>query len=127
MKELNIKKILDILRSAPIISSWEVLNADEIAKRSYYKIRCSLVVSGFYLEMRFIRLEKEVIYSYQLFSQRPLLRWDNAPHYPNISSFPHHFHQVNGRITESDLTGDSLKDLPKVLKQITEFIILLQK
>ncbi|MFZ3064621.1 MAG: DUF6516 family protein [Nitrospirota bacterium] len=46
-----------------------------------------------------------------------LFRYDNAPHHPEIPSFPHHKH-ISNKIVPSNLT--SLKD---VLNEITAIII----
>ncbi len=47
-------------------------------------------------------------------------RWDNAPHHPQISTFPDHFHKGDERtIVESDVSLDPEIDLRKVLGFIT--------
>jgi hypothetical protein len=43
-----------------------------------------------------------------------VLSWDNAPHHPEFTNFPHHVHYVNGRIEPSTLTGDPDQDLDPV-------------
>ncbi|MCU0286962.1 MAG: DUF6516 family protein [Acidobacteria bacterium] len=72
--------------------------------------------------MKFIKTSSEFIYSFQLFTTIPVVRWDNAPHYPGIKTFPHHFHNIDGNIVESDLEGNARNDLKKVLSRITELI-----
>ncbi len=69
------------------------------------------------------------MYAYQLFSHSgTLLRWDNAPHHPHLeTSFPHHFHDEQGRITPSVLQGDPLQDLPVVLTEIDRYLLTLQR
>jgi len=61
-------------------------------------------------------------YAYQLFTDRPILRWDNAPHYPNISIAPHHFHNEANQVSASPLSGEPLKDLPCVLTEIERWL-----
>ncbi len=63
-------------------------------------------------------------YSYQLLRQgEALLRWDNAPHYPQIKkNYPHHFHGERGDILPSSLKGKPLQDLPVVLEEIERYI-----
>ena len=73
-----------------------------------HKIRCQLLRPAYQLEIRLIQTEEEILYSYQLFTDRPLLRWDNAPHFPALQSFPHHFHEETDRVQESSLTGNPL-------------------
>ena len=69
--------------------------------------------------------DKQVIhekYRYHLqdADQRRIVRWDNAPHHPEIKSFPHHRHCPDDRVEESDpMTIDVvLKNLEVVLKDI---------
>ena len=38
-------------------------------------------------------------------------RWDNAPHYPDLPTFPHHCHLPDGTVIASDAM-----DLPTVLR-----------
>ncbi len=59
---------------------------------------------------------------HQLFSDRPLLRWDNAPHYPALASAPHHFHDEAGHVLASPLSGEPLTDVPRILEQIDAWI-----
>jgi len=61
-------------------------------------------------------------YAYQLFTSRPILRWDNAPHYPQIATAPHHFHADDTSIDESKLSGRVLEDLPQVLAAVGHWI-----
>ncbi|MBE9594183.1 MAG: hypothetical protein IMF19_11995 [Proteobacteria bacterium] len=47
-------------------------------------------------------------------SKELIARWDNVPHHPDLSSFPHHKHDKNG-VHPSDSA-----DLKSVLDKITE-------
>jgi len=119
----DLQKILSILDVSSVIVKREVLIADEISERAIYKIRCHLLLSKYHLEIRFIQTEQEMFYSYQLFSDHPIIRWDNAPHFPKIESFPHHFHNVRGQVESSELKGMPEKDLSLVLDKIVGFLI----
>lgn len=102
--------------------TYKVLIADEISERIHYKIRCIMIPSDYKLEMKFIQTMDEFIYSYQLFSENPIIRWDNAPHYPNLKNYPHHFHNKNGTVENSSLTVNVKKDLINVLSLIIQYI-----
>lgn len=52
----------------------------------------------------------------------PVLRWDNAPHYPQITTAPHHFHDADGTMRESPLLGDPVADLGYVLIEIEAWL-----
>jgi len=121
--QINIEEILQYLGSKNIVSQIIEVNADETANRGYYKIRCKLIPSDFKLQIKWIVTPESFIYSYQLFSDTHLLRWDNSPHFPDISTFPHHFHDITESIQSSIISGKHIKtDLDIVFKEIIEFI-----
>lgn len=120
--KLDLEQIKAILAASPLVTSWQVLIADETAHRAVYRIRCQLLRLSYRLEIRLIQSTEEILYSYQLFTDKPLIRWDNAPHFPALKSFPHHFHEETGGVKESDLTGDCAQDLPHVLTQVRAFL-----
>jgi hypothetical protein len=116
--KLDIQQVKAILNASDLIASWQVLIEDETADRGLYKIRCRVLRAAYELELRFIQTENEIIYSYQLFTDRPIMRWDNAPHFPALQSFPNHTHDESGAIGESNLSGDPVQDLPNILDQL---------
>ena len=82
--KLDIQQVKQILAASDLIASWQVLIEDETAQRALYKIRCRVIRVAYELEIKFIQTENEIIYSYQLFTDRPIIRWDNAPHFPAL-------------------------------------------
>ena len=119
---LDIEQGIAPLAASALVTSWRILIADETANRAVYRIRCQLLRPGYRLEVRFIQTEKEILYSYQLFTDKPVVRWDNAPHFPALQSFPHHVHDETLGVKESSLTGDPIQDLPYILGQIGVFL-----
>ena len=89
LHKFNFYKVTSILKSSNIVSKIEIQNVDEIKGRGVYKIWCNLIPSRYKLQLIFIQTEKEIIYSYQVFTDKPIVRWDNAPHYPKIKTHPH--------------------------------------
>jgi len=86
-----------------------------------YKIRCDLP-EGYLLQIH-LRLRAGAIqYSYQLFTTKPVFRWDNAPHYPSLANSPRHFHDDTDTVHPSDLSGDPLADLSVVLAEMIVYI-----
>lgn len=114
--------LLAILRRHPIVRMARVVALDETPSgRVELKIRCRLQ-KGFNFQL-WLHLEPaSVDYAYQLFTHVPLLRWDNAPHYPKIASAPHHFHDALGVIDASPLCGDPRLDLPVVMNEIARWL-----
>ena len=121
-QKFSLQRILSLLKKSNIVSKIEIISIDEIAGRSVYRIRCSLIPSKYKLEVKFIKTEREFIYSYQLFTDKPIIRWDNAPHYPDIRTYPHHFHDRNGNVIESDLKGIVIDDLNIILRSIKKML-----
>lgn len=119
---VELYKIVDYLKSIEIISSIQIVFLDDSLQRSICKLRCSLLPSRYKLDVRLIQTENEIIYSYQLFHERPIIRWDNAPHFPSLTTFPHHFHDQNDKIKASNLMGDIIKDIDYVLGEIKRLL-----
>jgi len=120
---IELSKIVDYLKSIEIISSIQVVFLDDSLQRSICKLRCSLLPSQYKLDVRLIQTENQIIYSYQLFHDRPIIRWDNAPHFPSVTTFPHHFHDQNDKIKASNLKGDIIEDIDYVLGKIKRLLI----
>lgn len=58
------------------------------------------------------------VYQYQHSDDTLIFRYDNAPHYPDLPSFPHHKHDGN----ESNVVPVSAPDLGTVLSEIRQLI-----
>jgi len=44
--------------------------------------------------------KKKYKYNFRTFNSKLIFRFDNAPHYPKIKSFPHHLHSIS-EVSES--------------------------
>jgi hypothetical protein len=61
-------------------------------------------------------------YSYTLLqNDRRVLGWDNAKHHPDLQNAPHHFHNPEGGVESSTLTGTPVEDIKIVADKINEF------
>lgn len=49
-------------------------------------------------------------------SGRVIKRWDNAPHHPELDTFPHHLHEGDQVVSHLALNG--LEALQRILAQI---------
>lgn len=117
-----VERLLTILRSHSLVSNVRLLNYDETPLgKLEVKIRCRLTEN---VQLQ-IWLHHEIAfqdYAYQLFAHDSIMRWDNAPHYPQILTSPHHFHDEGGAVRESLLTGDPIGDLRYVLEEIETWL-----
>lgn len=43
--------------------------------------------------------------------------------FPSVTTFPHHFHDQNDKITASNLMGDIIEDIDYVLGEIKRLLI----
>ena len=114
--------LLDMLARWPEVSKPRLIEHEvDAGVIMMYKIRCDLP-KGYFFQIP-LRLRAGTIeYSYQLFTTKPVLRWDNAPHHPSLTSFPHHFHDDTGIEHPSGLSGDPLADVPIVLTEVTNYV-----
>ena len=104
-----------LLRASLKVVSFQVIDSDPLDEGNFlFKIRCELI-SGHTLQIRIRSVAGVLRYSYQEFTTKPLQRWDNAPHFFHLTTFPHHYHDPQGKVVESVLTGDPTRDLPLVL------------
>ncbi len=107
-----------VLRASPKVSAFEIIDNDPVDEANYlFKIRCELTPHTS-LQIRLHAVAGDVRYSYQEIIDKPLRRWDNAPHFPGLQTFPHHHHDRQGNVTESPLTGDPIADLVQVLNAV---------
>lgn len=118
---VDIQRIVRLLEKQRIVSRVEVILVDEIERRGFYKLRASLIPSRYKLDIKFIRSEKELLYSYQCYERSALARWDNEPHYPRLDNYPHHFHLADN-IVQSNLTGNPEKDIVHVCSALSQLI-----
>jgi len=51
-----------------------------------------------------------------------LARWDNEPHYPDLENYPHHFHHPDGKVEQSRLSGNPVKDLANIFFSLAQLI-----
>ncbi|MFH1703829.1 MAG: DUF6516 family protein [Nitrospirota bacterium] len=121
--KFNFREVISLLKASDLVSKIEIRDVDEIKDRGIYKVRCNLIPSRYKLEIKIIYTKGEILYSYQLFTDKPIIRWDNAPHYPKIKTYPHHFHNKDGNVVESELTGIPIEDLKVVLIMIKDMFL----
>ncbi len=91
---VKIDDLLAYLKKQPLVTSLELTSCDKTMTRSVYKLRARLFPNTYQLYIRIIQTPTELVYSYQLLTEHPIIRWDNAPHFHDMSTYPHHFHDL---------------------------------
>jgi len=75
--------------------------------------------NGCQLFIKQIVIEESVFkYAYHFQNQDSILicRWDNAPHWPDIATFPHHRHVFeDGVLVVKESTGGDLEEVFKII------------
>ena len=106
-------KTLQLLKTNKVIKTYTILDFKQGKTFYYLKIKAILINSSI-LHIREYISDNERIYSYHWQSKNGKLicRWDNAPHYTWLKTFPHHKH-ISEKIEESQET-----DLEDILKKI---------
>jgi hypothetical protein len=117
-------ELLQILQASPITHSPRITDLKTYGQDSFRVKMHATVTQTLTLQVWLNHNPRHTRYAYQLFSfNRAVLRWDNAPHHPRLeASFPHHFHDDQGRIASSALQGNPLEDLPFVLGEIARYL-----
>lgn len=83
----------------------------------FFKIRADLT-GEYKFQVRIYYNRGHIDYAYQLFTEVPLLRWDNKEEFPHLATYPHHHHDQHGHVKVSPLTGNPVEDLKIVLQQL---------
>jgi hypothetical protein len=113
---------LGILEAHSLCKKVVVLETKEFSTDQYFiKIRAE-IAKGYKLQIRIYYNYGHVDYAYQLFTELPILRWDNKEEFSDLASYPHHFHAIDGYIKNSPLSGDPLKDISIVLQYLKSYI-----
>ena len=122
---IDISQIKSILYTSRIIASIDSIDIERTTRgRNAIRI-ISTLVNGLRFQIRLHQIpgSTDIGYSYQIFSSRPLFRWDNARHHIHLTkNFPHHFHNKFDEVTSSNLSGDVIADLPEVLLEIQRIL-----
>ena len=103
--------------------AWRLADYSIVARVEFLrtKVRAHLTAGGYVIDIYFNRTLGK--YSYTLIKgDKRVIGWDNAPHHLSVRSYPHHFHDVDGTVRSSLLSGDPTKDLSRIMKAVKKFL-----
>ena len=106
-------EIIELLRQSKIVSQVEVLELiDDRSVRSI-KVKAKLInESHLFIQETMSERGNKYSYHWQTRDDKLLLRWDNAPHYGEIETFPHHKH-----------IGERIEPTPKLsIEEVLQFV-----
>ncbi len=82
------------LEDSPLVQAVAVLLAEQDATRRHLKLRVVLRDDSILFVNEFINPDaRKYFFHWQAADGQLIARWDNAPHYPGISTLPHHRHR----------------------------------
>ena len=113
------------LATSRIIIKIAIVEEKILLDRGYFRARLTLVNNDF-LEIAesFTIIEGHFVtlgYRYQwMDEQKKILRkrWDNVPHFPNLSNFPHHVHIIEESNVEPSKSRNILELIELIEKEL---------
>ena len=116
------ERLLTLLDESPIIQEYRTVELKIADQETFsFKVRAK-ITDEFSLQIRYLQDGKFARYSYQLFTTKAILRWDNAEHFLELPNFPHHFHDTKGNRHGSKLKGELLSDVQMVLIEVERYL-----
>jgi hypothetical protein len=115
--------LMTILQAYPMCKRVRVIETKEFSPdQFFFKIRAVLLKEDAQLQVRIYYNRGHIDYAYQLFTDEPLVRWDNKEEFRHLASYPHHYHDAQGHVQPSPLAGEPVQDIEIVLQEVTAFL-----
>jgi len=112
-------QLLKLLKESKIVKDLDILNfVDEEDIQVIYIKAILIDNSVLYIRELNTLTENKYSYHWQTKTEKLICRWDNALHYPQIKTFPHHKHE---KTSENVLPSEEIS-LEQVLKTISKRI-----
>jgi len=115
--------LLDAIHTAPHVIASEIRFEDIDVNVCYVRGALTLL-EGFTLHIAEYVITEPILnrvkyrYHLQTADGQLISRWDNVPHHPNITTFPHHRHDSDGHVYTSPAMS-----IPDVLDAALSFIL----
>ncbi|AUD02007.1 toxin-antitoxin system TumE family protein [Spirosoma pollinicola] len=89
----GIQHILDDLDKNSFISQYDVLKYEHTTVKFQLRLQIKFIDQSVLFTNEYIGSTiRKYAFHWQQFDNQSIIRWDNAPHFPKLSSFPHHKH-----------------------------------
>jgi len=106
-------EILKLLDRITEIKSYEIQDYKQWSDGFYYRLKVVFTdESVLFAREYFDPGQRHYAFHWQNMENRMIMRWDNAPHHLDISTFPHHKHS-DKEISES--TEISIKEVLEII------------
>ncbi|OGG52302.1 MAG: hypothetical protein A3F84_23370 [Candidatus Handelsmanbacteria bacterium RIFCSPLOWO2_12_FULL_64_10] len=112
-------QIIAALRRSPLVKELEVLEVIEEESVQFLRVKAEIVDGSLlYVREAFFPDHSKYSYHWQTRTGEMLIRWDNAPHHPEISTHPDHKH-AGEQVRPSSRVSveEALAELSEALKR----------
>lgn len=108
---------LQTLRKSKLVRRIISVEFDGVADTYVLKIR-ALLTNGWILQIWEHKTPELRRYAYHVYeNSKTVVRWDNAPHHPQVRTFPHHMHKQTGVLASPEMYVDEvLRQLGKMVR-----------
>lgn len=108
---------LNLLNQYDFVVEAEVLSSRNWEGGFYYKIKVLITdKSTFFASEYKDTIERNYSFHWQDKDNTLIIRWDNAPHFPDLSTFPHHKHLPDTIEESQEMTlQEALEFIRKVI------------
>ena len=106
-----------LLENSPLVLRFEVVDLKTWEQGFYLRIDIEFVNHSKLFVREYVdETERRYSYHWQTQENRLIRRWDNAPHHPQLDTFPSHCHQ------EGVLAPSAVMSLEEVLEEVRKSI-----
>ncbi len=115
-------RLVAVLQAHPICRAVNVVETKAFSPdQFFFKVRADLE-AGYKFQVRIYYNQGHIDYAYQLFTEVPLLRWDNKEEFNHLETYPHHHYDAEGSVHSSPLKGEPMQDIEIVLQTVRTFL-----
>ncbi len=114
---LSVNLIMDLLANNPLVSQYDVLLYEQTDVKFQLKLRIEFIDRSILFTNDYVGVDRQkYAFHWQQADGTWLMRWDNASHFLELASFPHHKHDYR---SGSEVVMDSFNiSLSEVLEYI---------
>lgn len=117
----DINSVFQVLSDKSVVQQFDILLYERTAVKFQLRLRISLVDQSVLFTNDYISpLKRKYAFQWQNADESWLMRWDNAPHFPKLATFPHHLHDY--RSTPETVSDSHNITLAEVLDYISRHL-----
>ncbi|NJO90587.1 MAG: hypothetical protein HC831_17735 [Chloroflexia bacterium] len=115
-------EILKWLENSPIVDNFEVLEFRQRLSVFFLKLKVEFIDKSRLFTKEYIdEIENNYSFHWQDSESNFIIRWDNAPHHKNFSTYPHHLHEKEENKIEESLVISLLEVLEFIENKLKDF------